>query len=272
MTIPAPDLPARAHAVLYAVTGAAPEAADAGPLALVLAEELAAPPVDFARLAARWVELRDVSPGRDSTRRLLDHLAARQRPPGPHDPVATLIGLPLALPTALATFHSPRDLLSTAYHVARVTASDEGLAWGTVALAVAAARFLLSKGDFIPDVLEALAVNDAPASLRDAIRRVPLLPPEPPAGGRGGEDPTATGAVVDALWAAYRCPAGEPAIAWLDRAGLRADALVAAAGLLAAREGVARLPRAWVPVGAMRERCDALAVRLAGPDRFGPIG
>ena len=260
----------RARAVLRAVAGAsAALAPDAGPLALGLADALAAPPVDFAEVARQWAALAEMQGVRPETRRLLAHLAARQRPPLPGDHLASMVGLPLGLPVALATFRSPRDLLGTAYHAARLTTADEHLTWGTVGIGVAAARFLLGKVDFIPDVIEALAVNDAPAGLLDAIRRVPVLPPSPERGEPRWPEDRGSRAVVAALWAAYRCPAGDGTVAWFDRAGIREDAAVAAAGLLAARDGEPRIPRAWLPAGVERQRCDDLAARLAGPHPSG---
>jgi hypothetical protein len=45
-----------------------------------------------------------------------------------------------------------------------------------VAANVAAAQFLLGRTDFVPDVIEALSVNDAPEGVVGAVRRVPLAP------------------------------------------------------------------------------------------------
>lgn len=262
---------ARARAVLRAIAGASTALApDAGPFALALADALSVPPVDFADVARRWAAIAELEGVRPETRRLLSHLAAQQRPPVPGDRLTSLVGLPLGLPVALATFRSPRDLLGTAYHAARLTSADERVTWGTVAIGVAAARFLLGKVDFIPDVIEALKVNDAPADLLDAIRRVPVLPPAPEQGEPRRPEEPASWAVVAALWAAYRCPAGDGAIEWIHRAGIHDDAAVAAAGLLAARDGERRFPRAWVPAAVERQRCDDLAVRLSGPHPQGP--
>ena len=124
---------ARTRAVFRAIAGASIESApDAAALAFSLAEALSAPPVDFAEVARRWVALQGLGGIRPATGELLSHLATQQRPPVPGDLLTSLVGLPLALPVALATFGSPRDLLGTAYHAARLTSADERVTWGTV--------------------------------------------------------------------------------------------------------------------------------------------
>lgn len=246
-------------------------APDATPLVLVLAEALSSPPVDFGTVAASWVRggQGTSGPPTEPTARLLGHLARAQRPPVPADGLTTLVGLPLALPAALATFQAPRDLLGTAYHAARLTSADERVTWGAVAIAVAAARFLLDKRDFIPDVIEALAVNSAPPGLLEAIRKVPVLRPD--SNGRlplPGDDP-ATRGVIAALWLADREPNPARAAAWLDSgAGADGHAAVAAAGLLAARGGWTGTTAEPALDGGLRQHCDDIAARLAGPTRF----
>lgn len=256
--------------MLGALTGAAAvHAPDAAPFALELGLGLADPPLDFGRLAGHWAALEPAGALRqDSTRRLARHLATVQRPPGTGDGMNSMVALPLALPVALATFHAPRELLGAAYHAARLTSADEAVTWGAVAIAVAAARFLLDKRDFIPDVLEALAVNSAPPRLLDAIRRVPVLPPEPLGPWLPELADQGTRSVACALWVAYRVHAPHRATAWLaSSAAVDGHAAVAAAGLLAARDGPPGVPREWAPDGAMRQRCEALATRLASPAR-----
>ena len=145
-------------------------------LTLLLAEELLQPEMDFRRSgpaldrvdAARW-------PGIGIwTRTALEHIAQHDSPPGTTGGQAGNGPVSRCLPVALATHRTPANLVSGTYHTAILTHPDERCAWAAVAVNVAAARFLLGKRDFIPDVIEALRNNDAPDELLAAARRVPL--------------------------------------------------------------------------------------------------
>ncbi|MDZ4673261.1 MAG: hypothetical protein SGI84_02340, partial [Gemmatimonadota bacterium] len=80
----------------------------------------------------------------------------------------------------------------------------------------------------------------------------------------------ATRGVVSVLWLAHWEPNRTRATAWLAaEAGVEGYAAVAASGLLAARDGWSDPPPGPVLDDDMRQRCDDLAARLAGPTRFG---
>ena len=61
------------------------------------------------------------------------------------------------------------------WHLAALTHPDPESTWGAVAINVAAARLLQGHRDFVPDVIEALRNNEAPALLLETVRRLPLL-------------------------------------------------------------------------------------------------
>jgi hypothetical protein len=225
--------------------------------------------VDFGSMVRAWLaRWRDRAVPFDSaTDRALQRLAESDQPPPPGERVHSLVGLPLAVPAALATFRSPRSLLGTVYHTARLTTADESATRGAVAIGVATARFLLGHRDFIPDVVEALAVNGAPAALLAGIRRVPLLAPggEIPAEVAGG-DPAAR-AVVAILRLADREPVATRAVTWWsDYGGDGGHPLVASAALLGARDGADAVPAAWRPSAEVEQACSDLAVRLTSRD------
>ena len=233
-------------------------------LTLVLAEELLQPEMDFRRLARRWIEWmrRDGRGIGIWTRTALEHIAQHDSPPGSTGGQAGNGPLSRCLPVALATHRTPANLVSGTYHTAILTHPDERCAWGAVAVNVAAARFLLGKRDFIPDVIEALRNNDAPDELLAAARRVPLetrddLPVQGPNAGY------AVHAMEIALWFAYHEPNLRRGLVWLVNAGGDTDTNAAiAGGLMGARDGELAVPAEWIAAVPGAEQIGALAERL----------
>jgi ADP-ribosyl-[dinitrogen reductase] hydrolase len=163
---------------------------------------------------------------------------------------------------ALRTFSQPANLISGTYHTAVLTHPDERCAWGAVAVNVAAACFLRGRRDFIGDVIESLASNNAPAELLAAVRRVPLerrddLPVAGPSAGY------VVHGVEIALWFAYHEPDLERGLLWLANAGGDTDTNAAVAGgLMGARDGELAVPARWVEAVPGSERLRELATRL----------
>ncbi len=235
-------------------------------LTLVLAEELLQPEMDFQRLAQRWVEWmrRDGRGIGIWTRTALEHIAQHDSPPGSMGGQAGNGPVSRCLPVALAAHRSPANLVSGTYHTAILTHPDERCAWAAVAVNVAAARFLNGKRDFIPDVIEALRNNDAPAELVAAARRVPLetrddLPIQGPDAGY------AVHAMEIALWFAHHEPSLRRGVLWLANAGGDTDTNGAiAGGLMGARDGESAIPPEWIAAVPGAAQIGALAERLVG--------
>lgn len=236
----------------------------------VLAEELLVPDPDLARLARRWAELvGDDAPLDAGSHAGFAHLrengAPRQSRVSGERPT-----LPIhLLPVALLAFENPRTVTALTWHLAALTHPDPESTWGAVAVNVAAARLLQGHRDFVPDVIEALRNNGAPALLLETVRRLPLLRRENIDGVANSESP-AVGATCAALWAAHTEPRTAPALEWLE--GLPAplaSAAAAGAGLLGARDGIEALRIALgvrqVDLNAVKRLADQLA-RIAPPD------
>lgn len=259
MPRPEPDLVDRARGALLGLMWG-PDATAA--LALRTAEELLAPEVDLRRLAGRWIEaIRTGAGALDPwTRSALEHIAEHDSPPSAMPSPVRAAGLGRAVPVALATFRSPRNLVSGTWHLVALTHPDPRCGWGAVAVNVAVARFLSGQRDFIPDVIEALRNNDAPATLLAAVRRVPLEARE--AIGLNGEgDAPVVQSVERALWCASHSPDLEAAIGSADA---DPDAVPFIGALLGARDGAkesAAVHPGSVPSAA---RLRAAAERLVG--------
>lgn len=235
-------------------------------LTLILAEELLEPEVDLHRLALRWVEWaeRDGRGIGSWTRTALGHIRTHDSPPASTGGRATNGTISRCLPVALRTFRQPANLISGTYHTAVLTHPDERCAWGAVAVNVAAACFLRGRRDFIGDVIEALAGNQAPAELLAAVRRVPLEKREelPVAGPAAGY---VVHGVEIALWFAYHEPNLERGLIWLVNAGGDTDTNAAVAGgLMGARDGEQAVPGRWAEAVPDSDRIRELAARLVG--------
>ncbi|MGH7592129.1 MAG: ADP-ribosylglycohydrolase family protein [Gemmatimonadales bacterium] len=226
-------------------------------LALLTAEELLSPAVDLRRLAERWIAAsRADGHGLDAwTRTALEHIARHDSPPSAMPPPVRAAGLGRAVPVALASFRSPRNLVSGTWHVVALTHPDPRCGWGAVAVNVAVARFLAGQRDFIPDVVEALRNNDAPATLLAAVRRVPLERLDE-IGFNGEGDAPVVQSVERSLWCAYHSPDLEAAVGLLDA---DPDAVPLLGALLGARDGAAGwdAARSEQPPGAARLRSAA---------------
>jgi ADP-ribosylglycohydrolase len=247
-----PALSSRAEGAVLGLAAGRSLAAPDGPdgelaLARILAEELAAGRADLRRVASRWLERYQAdSRGIGSeTAGALNHIARYDAPPSrgagrSADPLVRCI------PVALATLHSPRNLVSGTYHIVALTHPDPGVTWSAVALNVALARFLQGKRDFIADVLESLRNNSVPEELLAVVRRVPVeRREEVEAAQLSPAD--AVGCLRAALWLAYHEPLLERGVRWAaEGGGPHRSALAGAAGaLLGGRDGVEALPQSW---------------------------
>lgn len=144
-------------------------------LASVLLEEGAGPNLDFGRLVGRWLELRGRPFEAPEVLQSLNQLADSGAPAldgafGPGLGAATV-----TLPMAARLAGNPRNLTSGTFHLARLLDPHPVGGYAAVAVAVAVRCFLGNRGDFVPDVLDVLLTNDAPPSLVEAVRRVPIF-------------------------------------------------------------------------------------------------
>lgn len=235
-------------------------------LTVLLAEELLEPEVSLERLARRWIEWME-SGGRGIgiwTRTALRHLATHGSPPASSGGQAGNGSVSRCIPVALATLNSPRNLVSGSYHTAALTHPDERCTWGAVAVNVAAHCLLRGISDFLPEVLDALGQNGAPAELIEAVRRVPLERREqlPVTGPNAGY---VVHCVEIALWFAYREPDLERGLIWLVNAGGDTDTNAAVAGaLMGIRDGDGAIPGRWIAALSGADRLRTLAQRLVG--------
>jgi len=235
-------------------------------MAIELAEELVTGDVDLERLARRWIAWLDRD-GRGAgtwTRTALNHIRTHGTPPSGTGGRAPNGAVMRALPVALATRGQPRNLVAGTWHTAALTHPDDRCTWSAVAVNVAAAQFLAGRRDFLADVVEVLQVNNAPAELLAAVRRVPLERREelPITGVRAWDAATC---MEVALWAAWHEPNLEEALVWLANAGGDTDTNAAVAGgLLGARDGEAAVPGRWIAQLPEVERLRHLAARLVG--------
>lgn len=232
-------------------------------LALLLAEELLEPQVDLRRLAERWIAWGRRDGGGLSVRTTdaLEHLA-RYDAPAPADGVQPEAGpIVRCLPIGIAAAGAPRSLTSGTYHTVCLTHPDPITAWCAVAVNVALAQFVQGRRDFVPDVVEVLTANDAPADLLAVIRRLPFVGREDLFPERAAHGPAVT-CVELALWAAHHEPVVTRGIEWVRAAaGDPAANLAVAASLLGAREGEQAVPPAWT-ADLDRERIRGLGRRL----------
>jgi ADP-ribosyl-[dinitrogen reductase] hydrolase len=234
-------------------------------LAVMLAEALLEPAIDLERLAKRWAAwARDDGRGIGIwTRTALEHILRHDSPPESTGGQAGNGAVSRCFPVALATFDNPRNLIAGTFHTAWLTHPDPRCAWSAVAVNVALARLLQGKRDFVPDVLEALRENDAPAELLDAVRRVPLERREElrVAGPSAGYT---VHCMEIALWFAHHEPNLERGLVWLANAGGDTDTNAAVAGgLMGARDGEDAIPARWIGALADADRLRGLAERLA---------
>ncbi len=235
-------------------------------MALLLAEELLTGDVDLQRLAHRWMTWLD-SDGRGAgiwTRTALNHIRTHGTPPSGTGGRAPNGSVMRALPVAIAARGSPRNLVAGTWHTAALTHPDDRCTWSAVAVNVAAAELLAGRRDFLADVIEVLRVNEAPAELMAAVRRVPLeRRDELPILGERAWD--AASCMEIALWAAWHEPTLEASLIWLANAGGDTDTNAAVAGgLLGAREGERAIPERWIAALPDVARLRDIATRLVG--------
>jgi ADP-ribosylglycohydrolase len=238
-------------------------------LALLLAEELLEPRVDLRRLAGRWTawgrrDGRGLSP---RTLDALEFLAHHDAPPPPDSVRAEAGPLVRCLPVALAAATTPRNLVSGTYHTACLTHPEARTAWSAVAINVAVAQFLRGRRDFLADVIEVLAANDAPVELLAVVRRLPLVGRDDLFPARATHGAAVASAEL-ALWAAYHEPVFERGLRWAESSGGPAGATPALVGaLLGARDGEQAVPGGWRPPAPDLDRLRALAKRLVAERR-----
>ncbi len=247
-------------------------------LAALQAEALLQQPLELERLVGRWIDwARSGGAGLDAwTRKALEHIALHQSPPAALAGPAGSAALARTVPVALAARATPANLLSGSFHLAWLLHPDPRCAWGAVAVNVAIARFLAGRRDFLPDVIEALRNNDAPAELLEAVRRVPLRRREEMAGPAEHQEPVVR-SVELTLWLAWHEPRWERGMEWLSQTQPDAARHAPIAGaVLGARDGERAIPPACVNGIPKLADLRRLAHRLVGvieseqPGRLSP--
>jgi ADP-ribosyl-[dinitrogen reductase] hydrolase len=235
-------------------------------MAVIVAEELLGPRPDPRELLRRWVQwMKEDGRGIGVwTATALEYFDRYDAPiPDAHGNAGNGAVM-RTIPVALATHRQPRALLNAACGLAALTHPDPRCIWSAAAVTVACAQLLQGRRDFLPDVIEALRMNDAPAEVLDAVRRVPRERRED----LGLTGPAAGYTVLCmevGLWAAWHEPSLESALAWLAGAGGDTDTNAAVAGgLLGARDGEGAIPRRWVEAVARWEYLGELGERLVG--------
>lgn len=209
-------------------------------LASILADLLLVPDPDLGEVARRWAEAAAASEAAldAGSRAGFAHLRETGVPRQ-----STAIGeigtLPVhVIPAALLAFENPRTLTSLTWHLAALTHPDPESTWGAVAINVAASRLVQGHRDFIPDVIEALRNNGAPALLLETVRRLPLLRRENIDGMVTSTQSPAVGCTCAALWVAHTSTRTAGALEWLEQLPPALEsAAPAGAALLGARDG-----------------------------------
>jgi ADP-ribosyl-[dinitrogen reductase] hydrolase len=238
-------------------------------MALILGEWVADGGSDARALLDRWLGwARQGGQGLDAwTREALELYGERHRPPTRMEAAgrAGSGAVARALPVALATLSSPRNLLSATLHTAELTHPAPEAAWPAVAVNVAAHCLLLGQRDFIPEVIAALEMQvDVPLEILEAVRRVPFERREELVTG-GQPTGSALHTMEVALWCAHHEHSLERTLSWLaDVDGGAGVSAAVAGGLLGARDGDGAIPAPWLAALSQRERILALAERLAG--------
>lgn len=235
-------------------------------LALILASGLDAPEPDFEGVAREWIAWRHRD-GRGMgswTRYALTVLEEQGAPLTTTGGQAGNGAVARCLPVAIAAWNAPRNLIGATLAQAALTHPDPRCLWSAVAVNVACARLLAGHRDFIPDVLEALRGNDAPAEVSAAVNRVPLLLTREELPVTGMEAGYTVHCMQIALWFAHHEPNLERGLVWLASAGGDTDTNAAVAGgLMGARDGVEAIPARWIDCIPDHQRIGDLAERLA---------
>lgn len=232
-------------------------------MAGMLADELLVPEPAVDRLARRWADEGASSPLLDEGTAVglawLQHTGMPRTAAQPGELPTWPVLLP---PVAILTFDSPRNLLSASFHLAGLTHPAPESQWGAVAVNVALARLLQGFRDIVPDVIEALRNNEAPATLLEPARRLPLLTRgEVVSLARSG--PPAAAATIASIWLAHHEPKADRGMGWLAEVPELRPALPAAGAMFGARGGVSALSETRVARGGPSGDIRALAVRLA---------
>ncbi|MFN0181959.1 MAG: ADP-ribosylglycohydrolase family protein [Gemmatimonadales bacterium] len=176
MSPPTAPSSSRETALLTALLRPFAPAAEPGEVALAraVASQIPSPELDLGALVEQWLRGREqliLTPG---VRVALDHLANHGAPAPEQPGIAGLGAAVVCLPLVVRHGGSDRNLVSGAYHVARLVDSDPVAHWQAVGVSVATACFLRGQRDVVPEVLGAFRANDAPAGLADVTRRVPI--------------------------------------------------------------------------------------------------
>ena len=237
-------------------------AATAGELELmeVTLRRLVDPELALERMVDDWVEVStafrlvpDALPG-------LTWLARHHGPPGRGEVETAAGSLVRFLPVAVLARDSPANLVSATYHLVALLDPEPVTQWSAVAANVAAARFLRGRKDFVADAIEALRANEAPESVIDVLRRIPLEP----VSALDRIDPSIpVDCMHAALWFALREPRRRVAEEWVLERHPSSWLLPLSRALGGARDGAAsvteisstgalRVERLMTPFAAMR--------------------
>lgn len=219
----------------------------------------------FARGLAAW----DTRDGRGASDGLHEALQMLHHHGVPVDHAHEAIAEPMLVGLAIGVVarHSARNIASAATHTAALLAPRADVLQATTAYAVVAAHFASGHGDAIPEVIEALKADGAPAELLAIPRRVPVTRPEQLAAHLAAQPVPAWVALEAALWLADRQPIAARGAALVAGLALppaiRSVACAAALALGGLRDGAAAIPALWREEIPMPDAVQLLGRRLA---------
>jgi hypothetical protein len=143
-------------------------------LATAVARGLAKPELDLAMVVASWVGFPDRSRYAPEIAGSLEALEKTGRPAPEHAFGPGLAASLICLPLVLRSYSSNVNVVSGAYHVARLLDPHPVGQWASVAVSVVTACFLQGRSDFAADLIEVLRANEAPPALLTMARGVPV--------------------------------------------------------------------------------------------------
>lgn len=167
---------ARTESLLAALIEPFPGPDSPGELLLtrILADRLTAPEINLAAIVSDWIAapiVGQLSPNvAGGLRSLRETGCPPVDAPGPESLAAAMVVLPLVT----RTWPNDRNVISGAYHLAKLLDPDPANQWRAVGVSLATACFLRGQRDPVPEIATAFRANGAPPELAAAIGRVPV--------------------------------------------------------------------------------------------------
>lgn len=174
MTPPAASSAAGSLVAALVEPFAGPDQPGEAVLAGIVADRMTDPEIDLAAIVSAWITAPidgrvspNVAAGLASLR---ESGCPPMDAPGPESLAAALV----VLPAVSRTWPNDRNVISGAYHLARLLDPDPANQWRAVGVSLATACFLRGQRDPVPEIAAAFRANDAPPELALAVSRVPV--------------------------------------------------------------------------------------------------